>query len=341
MLRTVDAPAAVAGLRFSPDSRLLAAACGKTIALWDATSGKPLAVLEGHIDEVRSLAFAPDGKTLASAGDDGVLLWDVPASAGAAPGTQDSALRTQHSGFATQYSVLSTQHCRCLAFSPDGRTLACSDHNRTIRLWQVPSGRCIATLQTGDRPAGSLAFSADGRMLACGGDGDSLRLFDLGHYDRNVLGNYPFYLELAHRWPDLAQKVNRDGLDRWASAWAAQAELPLWAHAAATQPADHPAADPDCIADWGQLTRHRLLTALRSLGHAPIQARLPVEGATDMPLTTVIFRPAGDDTRIHTLLGSGSSPDRARAAEYQQQRKDRQGDTETRRQGAAAGTKMQ
>jgi WD40 repeat protein len=301
LARTVAVSGAVGNVRFSPDGRLLAASCDGTIHVFEAVSGQPLATQDGHLERIRSLVFSPDGRTLASAGGDGVRLWDVSSrkSLGALEGEAGPVY--------------------CLAFSPDGGTLACSDHNRTIRLWQLPSGRCIASLQTGERFAWSLAFSSDGRMLACGGSGDSLRLFNLAYYDRNILGNYPFYLELAHRSPERLEKISLAGVARWATAWDAEPELPLWA-AAVLQPAVETGVDPARVADWGQLTRHRLLTALRTLGHKPIQARLSVAGATDPPIASVIFSPAPGDTRVHTLLGSGSSPDRARSTEYQRQR---------------------
>jgi WD40 repeat protein/tRNA A-37 threonylcarbamoyl transferase component Bud32 len=304
--RTLEAAEPAAGVpdvSFSPDGRTVAGTSGKTIQLWNAASGQLAGELHGHIDRVRCVAFSPDGATLASAGGDGVMLWDV--------------------ADARRLGILEGQAgpTFSLAFSPDGRTLACADQNRTIRLWQIPSGRCLATLRTQDRLAWSLGFSPDGRLLVCAGGGDSLRLFNLAHYDRNVLGNYPFYLELAHRSQDLLQRVNRPDLDRWAKGWAAQAELPLWAAAAAaSQPAGDRGVDPRLIADWGQLSRHRLLSALRGLGCPSPHAGLGVAGAMDPPIASAIFSPAVGDTRVHTLLGSGTSPDRIRSAEYQQQR---------------------
>ena len=303
-IRAIDAaePAgAVTCVTFSHDGRMLAAVSGGTIRLIVPSSGEVLATFRGHIDKVRSLAFSPNNRTLASAGNDGVMLWDV--RSGNLAGVLEGEAGPTY----------------CLAFSPDGGTLACSDHNRTIRLWQIPSGRCIATLQTGDRLAWSLAFSPDGRMLACGGGGDSLRLFNLAYYDRHVLGNYPFYLELARRSAEQL-KINRRDVDRWARNWAGETELPLWTPTTDVAITKDNSVDPKVIADWGQLSRHRLLSALRSLGHKPLQTHLPVQGAMDPPTASVIFRPAVGDTRVHTLLGSGISPERARSAQYQQQK---------------------
>ena len=75
---------AVFSVAFSPNGKTLASAAGKTIKLWDVTSGKNTATLKGHTNLVFSVAFSPDGKTLASGSlDESIKLWDV------APGKKD------------------------------------------------------------------------------------------------------------------------------------------------------------------------------------------------------------------------------------------------------------
>jgi hypothetical protein len=64
-------------LAFSPDGRLLAAACANDVRVWDM-AGKPLGVFRGHEEAVTDLTFAADGRTLATASADGTaLIWDI------------------------------------------------------------------------------------------------------------------------------------------------------------------------------------------------------------------------------------------------------------------------
>jgi RNA polymerase sigma factor (sigma-70 family) len=71
----------VAGLAFSPDSRLLASGgCegDDRVCVWDLETGNELKCFRGHHSGIWPLAFSPDGRTLASGGGDStILLWDL------------------------------------------------------------------------------------------------------------------------------------------------------------------------------------------------------------------------------------------------------------------------
>jgi WD40 repeat protein len=63
-----------------------------------------------------------------------------------------------------------------LAFSPRGDLLASASGDGTVRVWSVPSGPCVATLDQGSS-ARSVAFSPDGAHLATGGTKGPVRLW--------------------------------------------------------------------------------------------------------------------------------------------------------------------
>ena len=144
---TGDAP--VSATAFSPDGKLLAAAAGSQVTLWnlaDGTAGKTLAE---HTDAITALAFSPDGTLLATgAGDNTVILWDV------AKGEAGRKLTEQPA------------HITCLAFSPDGKQLASGADNQTIFLWNTATGAVDKKLTVPTPDVLSCRYSPDGHRLA-------------------------------------------------------------------------------------------------------------------------------------------------------------------------------
>jgi WD40 repeat protein len=154
---------------WSPDGKLVAVAGAdaKLVHLIDRTEGKVVKTF-AHANVVFAGAFSPDGKWFAGGGYDQdktgyfVRLWDVETG---------MELRKMRSGGGV----------RCLAFSPDGTTLAIGgDSGRTIavRLYDPATGkerRSVPFLDAGR--VSSVAFSPDGKTLAASGGGTT-RLFD-------------------------------------------------------------------------------------------------------------------------------------------------------------------
>jgi WD40 repeat protein/tRNA A-37 threonylcarbamoyl transferase component Bud32 len=171
----------VTALAFSPGGRLLATAgADRVVKLWDAASGQLRAVLRGHSVAVAAVAFAPDGKRLASGGAQVVPSSFDPASRFG--GTGPGEVKLWDVATAKEAGALAgpTAGVFCLAFAPDGKTLAAACQDRAVRLWDVCTGKQReAPLQGHEGPVFALAFAPDGSRLATAGQDQTVRLWDV------------------------------------------------------------------------------------------------------------------------------------------------------------------
>jgi RNA polymerase sigma factor (sigma-70 family) len=152
---------AVTSLAFSPDGKLLAAACadGK-LRLFDGRTGELKKVWEDDSARAAWVVFSPDGKTLVSQSQDKtVKIWDVQTA---------KVLRT----------LLGNKGwVEAAAFSPDGKLFATGGTVREkdkvtkgeVIVWDAQTWELKHTLPDQTMPVSTLSFSPDGKTLGVAG----------------------------------------------------------------------------------------------------------------------------------------------------------------------------
>lgn len=124
---------------------------GNNLVLWNLETGKCLATLKGHSDDVNSVQIMPDRQFAVSGSDDKtVKIWNL--EAGTCIGTLEG-----HQSYVNSVAV-----------SPDGALIASTGFtDETVRLWDWKSGTCLKVINVRTFPL-SVAFSPDGARLVVG-----------------------------------------------------------------------------------------------------------------------------------------------------------------------------
>ncbi|XP_059667432.1 protein TORMOZ EMBRYO DEFECTIVE [Cornus florida] len=158
----------VTALALSPsDNFLFSSSHSRQIRVWDLSSLKCLRSWKGHEGPVMGMACDASGGLLATAGADRkVLVWDVDG------------------GFCTHYFKGHKGVVTSIMFHPDPNRLILfsGSDDATVRVWDLATKKCIATLEKHFSAVTSMAVSEDGWTLVSAGRDQVVNLWDLHHY---------------------------------------------------------------------------------------------------------------------------------------------------------------
>lgn len=144
------------------DALLVSGSIDRTARIWDVQTGQCLQILTGYQNPVISVKFHPHEPILLTGEIDSLKLWSLQ-------NQQWKPMLTIREG----YTVVTA-----IAFTVAGKLMATGSFDRTVRLWDFASKKCLRIIQT---PCCmySVTFSADDRFLIGSGDDGSVRVWQV------------------------------------------------------------------------------------------------------------------------------------------------------------------
>lgn len=176
------------GVNFSDDSSILVTTTpGPMARLWNARTGEHIADLTGHKAEVVRVLVSPDSRRIVTLSKDGVaLVWDAHTAAKIAGFTTPQITRSiLFSADGARIISVDGQSQTDLfkagtwkamghlaghtpnpatAFSPDGQYLLTA-LGTDVKVWEIASGRVLATLHGHTADIDDASFSSDGGLI--------------------------------------------------------------------------------------------------------------------------------------------------------------------------------
>src|SRR5690606_5323937 len=111
-----------------------------------------LAILRGHTNGVNSIKVTSSNLLISGSWDNTAIIWDMA-------NNEARQLTGHQSGI------------RGVAIAPNERFMATGSNDRTVRLWELPSGNEICELASGqDYKVTSVAIMSDNRRVISGSE---------------------------------------------------------------------------------------------------------------------------------------------------------------------------
>ncbi|WP_436535718.1 tetratricopeptide repeat protein [Actinoplanes sp. HUAS TT8] len=189
-------------VRLSADGQIAVTAGNETVQAWDTRSGRCLMETQEHAAKASALHLSADGRYVLSGARTGVVVWrriadgkrlhrlqtddwviDVWAAADARTAVITVRGRIQLWDLHEGRMLRAIDHDGPIlraAVSADGRRAVSAGPDHVLRVWDLPTGRCLARLDGHTTHVHAIRLSDDGRTAVTSGSYDPvIRVWDL------------------------------------------------------------------------------------------------------------------------------------------------------------------
>jgi WD40 repeat protein len=174
-------PVRVEAVAYSPNGRLVGAAdSAGNVAVFAPGAANPMPMSVGVVEgggECLGVAFTADSGMVLTCGTDGKARLTAGPSPDGSAATNTATRLREFVGHAEAVNAL--------ALTRDGKFLVTGGKDRTVRVWEVTSGKQVRSFQGHMKDVIAVAVRPDGRQIASASDDGAIRLWDLNPSDEH------------------------------------------------------------------------------------------------------------------------------------------------------------
>jgi Planctomycete cytochrome C/WD domain, G-beta repeat len=175
-------PTIINALSFTPDGKQLVIGGHHELTVWEVASAKLLKRIYTRAERAYAMTFLPDGKLVVAGGRPGqegdVRIFDIMA-AGKPEGDVQVLDGVNDPKVMLKQLLDSDDSVLCLAVSADGKHIACGGCDRTVRVWEYPSGKLEQSIENHADWVLGVVFSPDGKLLLSCSRDKTAKVWDL------------------------------------------------------------------------------------------------------------------------------------------------------------------